>query len=590
MTSEKLSTDSNSVLPEIEDAFQSHHLAEKTTDEPLIRVMALHALAYCERLFYLEEVEEIRRADANVYAGRRLHETLDKGPDIYTMELASENLGIRGKLDCVRRQSGQLVVYEHKKGKSQKGVDAWPADRLQVLAYTLLLAEHTRENIDEARIRYHADNKTIKIPVIIDNAGVEVRAAVERARNLRESLERPPVAVSEGHCRTCSLAPVCLPEEERFIREEKSSLQRLFPPDDERRTIHIVEQGAMVRKDGDQIVVYFPDGTKKPLPGMMIASLVLHGNVQISTQMIHFCAANDIGVHWLSYGGHYVGGLSPGAGAVQRRNRQFQAFQDPFFRSSIALRLVQTKVENQLRYLLRATRTEGKEQRSSEIESSLSSIRSEIQSLSQIERKLNQKQNGDESLSENSSFSLDAVRGHEGMAGRLYFGVLPSVLSVKKGDLMYFNGRNRRPPKDPFNSLLSFGYALLYRDCVSALMAVGLDPALGFYHTPRSAAYPLALDLMELFRVILWDVPLVGSINRGQWTKDDFSITYQQVWLNVTGRRKAIQIYENRKNEKWKHPVLSYSLSYARSIELEAKLLEKEWTGQTGCFARLRLR
>jgi len=130
-----------------DDTLQSHHLTEKTTDAPLIRVMALHALAYCERLFYLEEVEEIRIADANVYAGRRLHDKLDKGPDIYTLELASERLGIRGKTGCVRRKSGKLIVFEHKKGKAKQGREAWPSDRLQTLAYTLLLSEHTGEQV-----------------------------------------------------------------------------------------------------------------------------------------------------------------------------------------------------------------------------------------------------------------------------------------------------------------------------------------------------------------------------------------------------------------------------------------------------------
>ena len=109
-------------------------------------------------------------------------------------------------------------------------------------------------------------------------------------------------------------------------------------------------------------------------------------------------------------------------------------------------------------------------------------------------------------------------------------------------------------------------------------------------HTPRSAAYPLALDLMDLFRLILWDIPLIGSVNRGQWQQEDFVVTGKQVWLNSDGRRKAIALYENRKQEKWKHPVLNYSLSYARTLELEARLLEKEWTGASGLFAALRLR
>ena len=164
------------------------------------------------------------------------------------------------------------------------------------------------------------------------------------------------------------------------------------------------------------------------------------------------------------------------------------------------------------------------------------------------------------------------------------------MLQFEPSDFLYFKGRNRRPPRDPFNALLSFGYALLYRDCVASLLSVGLEPAFGFLHTPRSAAYPLALDLMDLFRLILWDIPLIGSMNRKQWSKEDFQVTGKQVWLNADGRRKAIALYESRKQEKWKHPVLDYSLSYARTIELEARLLEKEWTGQPGLFAMLRMR
>lgn len=178
--------------------------------------MALHAIIYCERLFYLENVEEIRVANANVYAGRRLHDMFDKGSDIYSLELASERLGIRGKIDCARRKSGDQIVFEHKKGKSKKGDEAWLSDRLQVLAYTLLLAEHTGEDISEARIRYHADKKTIRLDINLAEAEHEVITAVARAGELCAGVERPAVDVPEYLCRTCLLAPVCLPEEERF--------------------------------------------------------------------------------------------------------------------------------------------------------------------------------------------------------------------------------------------------------------------------------------------------------------------------------------------------------------------------------------
>ena len=563
-----------------EDTLQSHHLAEKTTDTPLIRVMALHAMIYCERLFYLEEVEEIRVADANIYAGRRLHDKLDKGPDIYTLELASDRLGIRGKTDCVRRKSGELIVFEHKKGKSKQGREAWPSDRLQTLAYVLLLAEHTGEQVGEARIRYHADNKTIRLEINPQKAEEEVGAAVARARELRQSLERPQAIAPEYQCRTCSLAPVCLPEEERFAEDGKEKPHRLFPADDDRRIIHLVEQGTSLRKDGDQLVVYLPDGTKKPIPGKLISALVLHGNVQISTQSIHFCAANRIGVHWLSYGGYYVGAFSRGGGGVQRRVRQFQALLDDTLRCRLSRRLVLAKVENQLRYLLRSTRAGTAGKRSAETKASIEQLRSILKDLSREQ----------EPDSQGKIPSVDSIRGFEGKAGEIYFSLLPELLKIKTNDFLSFSGRNRRPPRDPFNALLSFGYALLYRDSMNALLAVGLDPCFGFMHTPRSAAYPLAMDLMDLFRLILWDIPLIGSVNRKQWSREDFEITGEQVWLNQNGRRKAIQIYETRKQEKWKHPVLQYSLSYARTLELEARLLEKEWSGESGLFAAMRLR
>ncbi len=125
---------------------------------------------------------------------------------------------------------------------------------------------------------------------------------------------------------------------------------------------------------------------------------------------------------------------------------------------------------------------------------------------------------------------------------------------------------------------------------MSAILVVGLEPAFGFFHRPRSAAYPLALDLMELFRVTLWDMPLIASINRQQWNESHFVATGRQVWLSDLGRKLAIELYETRKQEVWRHPVVGYSLSYQRAIELEVRLLEKEWTGAPGLFARMRLR
>ncbi len=539
---------------------------------PLVRVMALHALMYCERLFYLEEVEEIRVADASVYAGRRLHEELaaDEG-EIVSLVLESEKLGLKGKVDCLRRRNGQLIPYEHKRGRSRKGDDgpeAWPSDRLQVYAYTMLLEEHTGTAIDEARIRYHADNATVRVAVD-ETAREKVAWAVRRVRELRQSVQRPPVTDNERLCLNCSLAPVCLPEEERLARDREWAPVRLFPKDKDRQTVHVTDHGARVTRSGDTFAIIRIDNTKETLPVREVGELVLHGGAQITTQAIHLCAQQEVGVHWVSGGGRYIGSIAAGASPVQRRIRQYEALREPGFCFKLARKLASARSASQLGFLLRASREKG---RGAEIDGALRGIRAALRSMNQAE-------------------GIDSLRGLEGDAGRLYFSGLPVLLKDEIDERLRFNGRNRRPPKDCFNALLSFGYALLYRDVMQAILAVGLEPSFGFYHTPRSASHPLALDLMELFRVPLWDMPLVASVNRLQWSPDeDFTIAGEQVWLSDTGRKKAIEVYERRKEDQWKHPVTGYSLSYARLIELECRLLEKEWTGEPGLFARMRLR
>jgi CRISPR-associated protein Cas1 len=187
--------------------------------------------------------------------------------------------------------------------------------------------------------------------------------------------------------------------------------------------------------------------------------------------------------------------------------------------------------------------------------------------------------------------SKETLLGLEGTGAARYFAALPHLLGAQVEDKLRFDGRTRRPPRDRFNAILSFMYGLVHREVQGALLAVGLDPAFGFYHQPRSSAGPLALDLMEQFRVPLADMPLVGSLNRKAWElKEDFEVASDHVWLSHSGRAKAIELFERRKHETWKHNRLGYSLSYARLVELEARLLEKEWTGKPGLFATFRLR
>ena len=196
-------------------------------DEPPIRVMAFHALLYCDRLFYLEEVEEIRVADAAVYAGRRLHDEVvsldDETPEHRSVEVSSETWGLFGKMDAVRRRDGVWVAYEHKRGRCRRGDDRSPG--------AVALATESRrsptpsswrkglgEPVPQARIRYHADNVTVFVE-IDDDAVCDLKKAVgQRAANCVAQRSVPPSTPTKTSAPRCSLAPVCLPEEERLAQ------------------------------------------------------------------------------------------------------------------------------------------------------------------------------------------------------------------------------------------------------------------------------------------------------------------------------------------------------------------------------------
>ena len=561
-----------------------YNLDDKTdTSNELLRVNSLHALTYCHRLFYLEEVEEYYTQNEDVFQGRRIHVELEKAAnnDQVSLSLDSVALGIRGRVDAIKTKNGAYVPYEHKIGKCRRDEDgiasAWPSDRIQVLAYGMLIEATMDKSVRECRIRYHTDNITVTIP--LDDAGrEEVLSSIKRARELRNSLERPPVTDNEKLCVRCSLAAVCLPEEVRFIKNgERVSCEaekplRLFPPDDDRKVVHIVEPGARVSRSGERLKVEYKLDEKPPvlMPISDVGQIVIHGYSQISTQCVRLCVEEDIGLHYLTGGGNYLGSFLPAKRTrVQQKIRQFQALTNQDFCLNLAKRLVDCRADMQRQVLMRGLRR-------GEEKPELARIAKQMKILQRHAKDAN---------------GLDRLRGFEGSIGALYFSVFGKLLGEDIPEEMSFSHRNRRPPKDRVNALLGYGYGVLLKDVVQAIHVVGLEPAFGFYHQPRSSAPPLALDVMEIFRVLLVDIPVLNSINRQQWDPvTDFIVTNQKVWLSNEGKKKFLGIYERRKADSWKHPVIEYSMNYSRILELEVRLLEKEWISEGGLFARLRLR
>ncbi len=543
-------------------------------DDPLLSVAALHALTYCERLFYLEEVERIRVADASVFAGRRLHVELAKDDAEGTWDkitLESETLGICGTVDVLRRRDGKVVPYEHKRGRAagERGAyEAWETDRIQVAAYTLLAEEALGQAIDEARVRYHATKVTVRV-AMDDALRAKVHASVDRARALRDTIGRPPVTDNERLCARCSLAPVCLPEEARLAADADFRPIRLLPQHADRQTVHVIEPRARVGRSSQEIVVTLPDEEPKRFPVGEVGSIVLHGFAQITSQALRLCADEDVAVHWMTLGGGLIGSLAPSALSGQRHLRQFSALSDTERALALAKRLVRAKVSGQLRFLLRATREQSRTER---VESALRNIRQSMRMIALAD-------------------GAQTLLGIEGSAAREYFGALPGLISEDLDPRLRFDGRSRRPPADRFNALLSFGYGMLYRQAVAAIIGVGLHPGVSFYHRPRSSAQPLGLDLMEMFRVPIVDMAVIAALNRRAFdANEDFTESTGRVLLSERGRSKLVEAIERRLQDAWRHDVVGYSLSYARIMELEVRLLEKEWLGEGGLFARLRIR
>ncbi|TWU26511.1 CRISPR-associated protein Cas4/endonuclease Cas1 fusion [Novipirellula galeiformis] len=549
-------------------------------EEPPIRVMALHALLYCERLFYLEEVEGLYEADERVYAGRRLHEERvpkldDDSRELRSFEVSSESLGLFGKVDAARIRDGDWVAYEHKKGRckrvssSDKTPMAWPSDRLQVAAYAMLLEEQLGQTVTQGRIRYHQDNVTVRVP-IDDLIRAEVRAAVEMMRRLRRSGDRPPVSDNEKLCRRCSLRVICLPEEERITVQPEGARDRatLFPSRRDRRTLHVTTVPATVKRSARQLHVETDEGTKK-IPMEQVDAVVLYGGAQITSQAIAACVHEKVAVQWVTTGGR-VTGMVETPGRVRQRIRQYTALTQSDICLQLARVTVVAKIQFQLQYLLRGTR--GNEIARAAAQADIEMIR---RAVSRAEK----------------SESLDSLRGEEGIAARHYFSSFNQLLSDRVAASLRMNGRTKHPPRDRLNCLLSYGYSMIFGLVQRTILAIGLEPAFGYFHQPRTTAPPLVMDVMELFRTLLWEMPLVGSLNRGQWDEtSDFEIYPGHVWLSDEGRKKAITLFETRLTESYRHPYTDQSLEYGRMVELELRLLEKEWSGSSGAFGQLRIR
>jgi len=514
-------------------------------ENEFVPVNTLHDFVFCKRFCYFKNVEHCSVSTPEIYEGKKLHDDKKQEKEY---DISSDILGIRGQLDAVYYRENGWIVQEYKKGKSN-GPSAWETDVIQVVAYAMLLEEFKKQKVSEARINYCDNAVTVKVP-ITETQKQKVINAVSACKELFKKSNRPDICINQRQCARCSLASICLPEEEREQEKQKNkNISRLFPKTDENISLHVITTGSVVSKTGNRLSVY--DRTKTISLGLLkLRSLTIHGFSSISTQAIHALAYNNIPIHFVSSAGRAVSTSYPETISPTKRVRQFLCLTSDEGKLNLAKKVVYNKIKNQNALLSR-----------NKIESGLHVFLDKI---------------------ENSSY--ESLLGIEGVAAKEYFSHIPTLIEKEEYKPQ---GRTKRPPKDKFNAILSFLYTMLYNDVLGAVLNIGLDPSFGFYHKIHHGSLPLPLDIMEIFRVCVCDITAIGTVNKGWWNTDDFQVLTDYVWLSKQGKNKAIKFYNNRLEEKWKHSLFGYSLSYRRLIELEVKLFDKELDGKKDLFAKM---
>jgi len=604
--------------------------AQIEPSEELIPARMLNEFVYCPRLFYYEHVEGVFVENADTLRGAAIHSRVDQGsgampasavakdeveqadakPETIhsrSVSCGSERLGVIAKMDLIESrlaedaEAGDLFArrvvcpVDYKAGSPREGPDGnelWDTDKMQLGLQCLIL----RDNgclCDEGIIYYRGTKQRVPLPVT-----PELEAWVlEKIAAARETMKGPIPAplVDSPKCPRCSLATICLPDETRLLAEGLEGVgepfaariggdsgragapappRRLIATRDVTKPFYLNTPGLYVGRSGDVLQVKDKKELVQEVRINDLSHVALFGNIQISTQAVQNLCEKEIPVTYFSMGGWFYG-ITRGHGLtnVFLRMQQFRQAALPEVCLDLARRFICGKIRNQRTMLMR----------------------NHLQLPAPIPLKLKFSAETAEKAG-----SLETLLGLEGAAAAFYFQEFGGMIKIDNDEELAapgaaengrtnfkfdFNGRNRRPPADPVNALLSLAYSLLAKDCALAALAVGFDPYVGFYHQPRFGRPALALDLMEEFRPLIADSAVLTAINNRILTKKDFVSAGRAVNLSAAGRRQFYEVYEQRMNHLINHPVFDYKVSYRRAIELQFRLLSRALTGEIPAYA-----
>lgn len=555
-------------------------------DPPPIPVRMLNEFVYCPRLGYLMWVQgEFARNEFTV-DGIIKHRRVDREggrplpapaqtsaesaeaaatPETIharSVSLTSEALGITAKIDLVEGRGSEARPVDYKRGKRPHiPTQVYDPERVQLCAQGLLLREHGFA-CDGGDIYFVASRE--RVPVAFDDDLINLtKTAITTFRDLANGSDIPPPLADSPKCPRCSLVGICLPDELEFLARAAAPPRPIMATDDRRLPLYVQSPRAYVRKDGERLLIEVEREKVAEARLGETSQVVLFGSAALTTPALHECLRREIPVTWLSYGGWFMGHtVSTGHRNVETRTAQYRASFDEGACLGLARAWVTAKIANCRTMLRRNWRGDTDDDGKAPDEL--------LRDLQADSRKAAR------------AMSLPELLGIEGAAAWRYFQHFSRMLRRDDNGAMIFdlNGRNRRPPRDPVNALLSFAYAMLTREWTVTLSAVGLDPYRGFYHQPRFGRPALALDMMESFRPLVADSTVLTAINNGEVRLDDFICAAGSCNLNESGRKRFIAAFERRMGQEITHPIFGYRLSYRRLLEVQARLLIRHLSGE----------
>jgi CRISPR-associated protein Cas1 len=331
-------------------------------------------------------------------------------------------------------------------------------------------------------------------------------------------------------------------------------------------TLYVTTQGAYLRLDHDTVKVEVEGEKRLQMPLQHVGRIVVFGNVGLSPFLMHRAGEEGRLIAMLNEHGRFKCCVTgPTSGNVLLRHAQHKAAMDSQKSLEIARAFIAGKIENSRRNVLRAAREADSAESEAKLRSAALSLAESLRSLPNMT-------------------TLDEARGVEGQAAHVYFGVFDDMIRVDDESFV-FDVRQRRPPRNPVNALLSFLYALVLVDCTAAVESIGLDPQVGFLHGLRPGKPAGALDLMEEFRALLADRVAFSLINRRQVTGKDFEERPGGAVRMSDDARKTLLIeYQRRKQEELTHPILDRRIPLGIAPHVQAQLLARYLRGDTEAY------